>query len=94
MTTVVWLNEVGKDDVSIVGGKGASLGEMINVGAPVPGGFAVTAPAFRDFIDRSGIADDLFSSLKVDVNDPDALNRAERDAKRIIFNAEVPPNIE
>ncbi|MHC1593743.1 MAG: phosphoenolpyruvate synthase [Methanotrichaceae archaeon] len=94
MTTVVWLNEVGKDDVSIVGGKGASLGEMINVGAPVPDGFAVTAPAFRHFIDRSGIADDLFASLKVDVNDPDALNRAERDAKSIIFNAEVPPDIE
>ena len=93
MTTVVWLNEVGKDDVSIVGGKGASLGEMINVGALVPDGFAVTAPAFRDFIDRSGIADDLFASLKVDVNDPDALNRAERDAKSIIFDAEVPSDI-
>ena len=60
MDTVVWLEEVGKEDLSVVGGKGASLGEMINIGVPVPGGFAVTAQAFRDFIDRSGISEELF----------------------------------
>jgi len=43
MDAVVWLEEVGKEDLSVVGGKGASLGEMIKIGVPVPGGFAVTA---------------------------------------------------
>jgi pyruvate,water dikinase len=94
MTAVVWLEEVGKDDVSVVGGKGASLGEMINVGAPVPGGFAVTAQAYRDFINRSGIADDIFEALKVDVNDPVALNAAADKAKRLVLEAEVPKDIE
>jgi pyruvate,water dikinase len=94
MAAVVWLEEVGKDDVSVVGGKGASLGEMINVGAPVPGGFAVTAQAYRDFINRSGIADDIFEALKVDVNDPAALNGAADRAKRLVLEAKVPKDIE
>lgn len=94
MTAVVWLEEVGKDDVSVVGGKGASLGEMINVGAPVPGGFAVTAQAYRDFINRSGIAQKIFEALKVDVNDPAALNGAAEKAKKLVLKAKVPEDIE
>ncbi len=94
MAAVVWLEEVGKDDVSVVGGKGASLGEMINVGAPVPGGFAVTAQAYRDFIVRSGIAKGIFEALKVDVNDPAALNGAAERAKGLVLGAKVPKDIE
>jgi pyruvate,water dikinase len=94
MQAVVWLEEVGKEDVSTVGGKGASLGEMINLGIPVPGGFAVTAQAFRDFINRSGIARDLFDALKIDVNDQSQLLRAEEVAKRLIMDAQVPDDLE
>ena len=94
MQAVVWLEEVGKEDVSTVGGKGASLGEMINLGIPVPGGFAVTAQAFRDFLNRSGIAQDLFDALKIDVNDQSQLIRAEEVAKRLIMDANVPDNLE
>jgi len=94
MQSVVWLEEVGKEDLSTVGGKGASLGEMINIGVPVPGGFAVTAQAFRDFIERSGIASQLFSSLKVDVNDQAQLQKAAETAKGLIMGAMVPEDIE
>lgn len=94
MDAVVWLEEVGKDDVAVVGGKGASLGEMINVGAPVPGGFAVTAQAYRDFITRSRIADGIFEALKVDVHDPAALNGAAEKAKGLVLEAKVPEDIE
>jgi len=94
MQSVVWLEEVGKEDVSTVGGKGASLGEMINLGIPVPGGFAVTAQAFRDFINRSGIAGDLFDALKIDVNDQSQLHKAEETAKRLIMGAKVPDDME
>jgi pyruvate,water dikinase len=94
MQAVVWLEEVGKEDVSTVGGKGASLGEMINLGIPVPGGFAVTAQAFRDFINRSGIARDLFGALKIDVNDQSQLLKAEEAAKRLIMDAKVPDDLE
>lgn len=94
MDAVVWLEEVGKNDLSIVGGKGASLGEMINIGVPVPGGFAVTAKAFRDFINRAGIAKKLFEALKVDVNQETELHRAEETAKKLIMDAKVPEDIE
>ena len=94
MDAVVWLEKVGKDDLSVVGGKGASLGEMINIGVPVPGGFAVTAQAFRDFINRAGIAKKLFEALKVDVNQESELYRAEQTAKKLIMDAKVPEDIE
>ncbi len=66
---VVWLEDVRNTDIPIVGGKGASLGEMINAELPVPRGFVVTAQAFRKFIDDAGIADRLFKGLEVDVDD-------------------------
>ncbi len=94
MGAVVWLEEVGKNDLSVVGGKGASLGEMINIGVPVPGGFAVTAQAFRDFINRAGISEKLFDALKVNVNEEAELHKAEETAKRLIMEAKVPKDIE
>ena len=94
MDAVVWLEEVGKNDLSIVGGKGASLGEMINIGVPVPGGFAVTAQAFRDFLNRTGIAKKLFEALNVDVNQENELHKAEETAKKLIMEAKVPKDIE
>jgi len=94
MDAVVWLKDVGKNDLSLVGGKGASLGEMINIGVPVPGGFAVTAQAFRDFINRAGIAEKLFHALDVDVNQESELHTAEKTAKKLIMDAKVPEDIE
>jgi pyruvate,water dikinase len=94
MDAVVWLEEVGKNDLSTVGGKGASLGEMINIGVPVPGGFAVTAQAFRDFLNRTGIAKKLFEALNVDVNEENELHKAEETAKKLIMGAKVPKDIE
>jgi len=91
---IVSLNDVGKNDLAMVGGKGASLGEMINAGIPVPGGFAVTAQAFRDFLDRSGISQKLFDALKVDVNDQSQLLKAEKAAKKLIMDSRVPADME
>lgn len=92
--SVVWLEEVGKEDITIVGGKGASLGEMLRAELPVPTGFAVTAQAFRRFIDENGINDELFASLEVDVDDADILRIAEKNAKKIIMDAKIPQDIE
>ncbi|MCX9084868.1 MAG: phosphoenolpyruvate synthase [Candidatus Methanoperedens sp.] len=92
--SVVWLEEVGKEDIAIVGGKGASLGEMLRAELPVPTGFAVTAQAFRRFIDENGISEELFSSLEVDVDNADILRGAEKKAKKIIMDAKMPQDIE
>ena len=92
--SVVWLEEVGKEDIAIVGGKGASLGEMLRAELPVPTGFAVTAQAFRRFIDETGINDELFGSLEVDVDNADILRNAEKKAKKIMMDAKMPLDIE
>ena len=47
---ILWLEEIRKEDISSVGGKGASLGEMASIGLPVPKAFVVTAQAFRRFL--------------------------------------------
>lgn len=90
---VVWLNEVRNTDIPIVGGKGASLGEMTNAQLPVPPGFVVTAQAFRKFIDEAGIADKLFKGLEVNVDDQKDLLKAEKFAKDLINNQLMPPEI-
>ncbi|HID26708.1 MAG TPA: phosphoenolpyruvate synthase, partial [Methanosarcinales archaeon] len=94
MSSVVWLEEVRNKDVSTVGGKGASLGEMINTGLPVPRGFAVTAQAFRRFLEETGIAEELFKSLEIEVNNPEELKNASIKAKKLILEAPIPYDIE
>ena len=47
---IVWFNEVGKDDVGLVGGKGANLGVMTEAGFPIPFGFIVTSKAYFEII--------------------------------------------
>ena len=65
---IKWFDQIRMGDVSIVGGKNASLGEMIQhlseVGVKVPGGFATTAQAFRDFLSQDGLDQKIYALLK------------------------------
>ena len=88
--TVVWLEDVRIEDVPSVGGKGASLGEMIHAEIPVPRGFAVTAQAFRRFLDETGIGKQLFATLRVNVDDAKELNKAAEAAKKRVLAAKMP----
>jgi len=100
---IVWLDSTGMDDVEHVGGKNASLGEMISnlasVGVDVPGGFATTASAFRDFLSQSGIDDRINEKLiKLDVDDVNALAAAGKEIRQWVidtpFQAELTSAIE
>jgi len=91
---VVWLEEVDINDVPLVGGKGASLGEMIRIELPVPGGFVVTSYAFKRFLLEGGIADKLFKILDVNVDDDKELKEAETKAKKLVLDTKIPANIE
>jgi len=78
---VRWLNDLGMNDVPVVGGKNASLGEMIQhltqVGVQVPGGFATTADAYRDFLAESGLDARIAAELEgLDIEDIAALSEA------------------
>src|SRR5437899_9801041 len=80
---VVNFDRLGMRDIEQVGGKNASLGEMIGqlskAGIRVPGGFATTADAFREFLDRSALAARIEARLKgLDADDVQALRSEER----------------
>ncbi len=93
---VRWFEEIGIDDVPLVGGKNASLGEMVRelsaAGVRVPGGFAVTARAYRDALERAGAVEKLRRELEgLDKNNVTALRRAGRRCREIVYAAGLPP---
>ena len=96
---VLWFNELGMHDVDRVGGKNASLGEMIshlsNAGVSVPGGFATTAQAFRDFIAQSGLDQKINSMLAgLDVNDVVKLAETGKALRQMMIDTPFPPALE
>ncbi|MDK2990338.1 MAG: pyruvate, water dikinase [Methanoculleus sp.] len=94
MPNVLWLEEIKKEDIVSVGGKGASLGEMTSIGLPVPKAFVVTAQAFRRFLVETGIEDALFRRLeRLDVDDNGALESVSRDAQDLVLSVEMPDQI-
>ncbi|MHA1836177.1 MAG: PEP/pyruvate-binding domain-containing protein, partial [Candidatus Odinarchaeia archaeon] len=60
---ILWFEELTKDDIPYVGGKCANLGELTRAGAPTPKGFAVTAYAYKIFIEKTGLKDKINSIL-------------------------------
>jgi len=91
---ILWLDEIRKDDIPSVGGKGASLGEMTSIGLPVPQGFVVTAQAFRRFLQLTKLEDSIFDILeKLDVDDNDALNATADKVKAMVSSAAMPEAI-
>ena len=96
---VLWYEQLGMQDVERVGGKNASLGEMISnlsgAGVSVPGGFATTAFAFNEFLELSGLngkIHDLLDSL--DVDDIAALNKAGQQIRDWVVDAPFQPALE
>ena len=73
---VVWLDQVSREDVPLVGGKGANLGEMIRAGLPVPRAYAITAAAYRRQLDGSSIGTRLGQLLAERTGQDDALSTA------------------
>ncbi|TKX68360.1 MULTISPECIES: phosphoenolpyruvate synthase [Halorubrum] len=90
---VLLLEDVDADDVGTVGGKAASLGELIGAGLPVPPGFAVTAGTYRAFIEEAGIDDELFDAVDVDPEDSAALREAEARAEELILETPFPEEV-
>ena len=94
MPDVLWLEEIRKEDIAAVGGKGASLGEMSSLGLPVPGGFVVTSRAFRNFLVGTGLERTLFSELEnLNVDDNKALEQAAQKARAAVMKAKMPESL-
>lgn len=96
---VIWFEDLGINDVDRVGGKNASLGEMIRnlstLGVSVPGGFATTAHAYRDFIHQSDLQANIDHSLEqLDVEDVRQLAIVGKQIRQTILDASFPPALE
>ena len=93
-----WFSELGADQVAQVGGKNASLGEMYREltpqGVRVPNGFAITAQAYHDTLERAGAWPRLREALAgLDARDVDDLARRARQARDIVQGAPLPPDL-
>ncbi|AMT96604.1 phosphoenolpyruvate synthase [Psychrobacter alimentarius] len=96
---VINLDQLGKDDIEVVGGKNASLGEMIShlsdLGVSVPGGFATTSNAFNRFLTETGLLDKINGELKtLDVNDVNKLAATGKKIRTWIIEQELPKDLE
>ncbi len=95
---VIQLDQLGMHDVEVVGGKNASLGEMIsnlsNLGVTVPGGFATTAAAYRDFLAHDGLDKRIRETLdKLDVDDVEALAKAGKSIRQWVLDTALPDRL-
>ncbi len=96
---VLWYNQLGMHDVDRVGGKNASLGEMItnlsSLGVSVPNGFATTSYAFNLFLDQSGLNQRIYALLdSTDIDDVDALAKAGKQIRQWIVETPFLPELE
>jgi len=95
---ILWFEELTKEDVPLVGGKNANLGEMIKAGIPVPYGYAVTAYAYKKFIEETGIKDKIYEILKEKVPKtaakPEDYMDASAEIRKLIESTKMPKEIE
>ena len=94
---VLWFETLRNTDVPIVGGKNASLGEMISAGMPVPPGFAVTAYSYEKFIKDTRIDEKIYQIIKetiTDPNDPKQYDAASKRIRELIEKTPMPKDIE
>lgn len=96
---VVWYNALSMNDVDKVGGKNASLGEMVanlsNAGVKVPNGFATTSFAFNQFLETNQLNDRIYQLLDaLDVDDVNALKAAGETIRNWVLDAPLPTQLE
>ncbi len=94
---VLWFEELRKTDIPSVGGKNANLGEMTSAGLPVPPGFAITAFAYKKFIEQTAIAAKIYEIIDetvTDKNNPQQYEEASKKIRRLIESTPMPKEIE
>lgn len=96
---ILWFNELGMNDVERVGGKNASLGEMISnlagAGVSIPNGFATTAQAYREFLAHENLADRINQVLAVlDIDDVNALAKTGAEIRSWIISTPFQPALD
>ena len=98
MQNIIWFENLRMTDISVVGGKNASLGEMISQlhsqNIRVPGGFATTAEAYKRFLEQNGLNDKINNLLhSLNVNDVIALAKTGRQIQSLILETPFPEDL-
>ncbi len=91
MSYVAWFKQLGKESIPLVGGKGANLGEMYNIGLPIPPGFVITAPTYKLFIEKTKIKakiEKLLEGLNVENNTQ--LQATSKKIQKLISSTPIP----
>jgi pyruvate,water dikinase len=95
---IKWFADITIDDVPLVGGKNASLGEMVrelaSKGVKVPNGFAVTAEAYRHFIREAGIDKSIRALADLDTSDMANLSGRGQAVRQTMLNATIPADLQ
>jgi len=92
--SIVWFDEIDKDDVALVGGKGANLGEMTGAGFPIPYGFVLTSNAYFDFLNFNYLVPKIKAFLsEVNVENPVELHQVSSHIKELIKQGEIPRSL-
>lgn len=93
---ILWFKDLDKEDIPLVGGKVANLGEMIQAGIPVPLGFAVTAQAYEKFIMETGVAEKMYKIIEetaTNISNPKQFEDASRKVRQLIESTPMPKEI-
>jgi pyruvate,water dikinase len=91
---VLPFSKIRKEDIPLVGGKGANLGEMASFGIPVPNGFVITAEAYKKVIDHNALQPVIREIIKqTEVNNQKELQKAAIKIQRLIQTADIPPEL-
>ncbi len=91
---VVWFKEVDKDDIKLVGGKGANLGEMVNSGFPVPNGFIVTSHAYYSFLKLNNLEAKINNLLgTINYENQSSIKQVSDHIKKEILAGELDPKV-
>ncbi len=94
MVNCIWIKQISKDDIPLVGGKASNLGELASNKFPVPGGFVVTAEAYKLFLDKTGIQKEINEILdKTDINNTDELKSSSEKIQDLILSTDMPPEV-
>jgi pyruvate, water dikinase len=91
LPNVVLFKDVSKEDIGLVGGKGANLGEMTRAGIPVPSGFIVTSAAYFRFLDENNLREFIKETLhEIDIENPEELDSVSKKIQRKLETSPIP----
>jgi len=91
---VLPFSKIRKEDIALVGGKGANLGEMVSFGIPVPDGFVITAQAYEKVIEHNALQPVIREIIKqTEVTNQKELEKAAIKIQRFIQTADIPPEL-